>query len=473
MITADELTTIATTLRDLAAAFRTRADIFADDIEAAETFYSAALPAWFGPRATQNLGVTRDYVDAVKGMDVGLRDVASKLDAFAIDADDLAGYLRPHEEVLADQNAEPDARQQAWISRDRLQLDWTAACGTHAGSIETASQPLEAAKSAELGPFMTPVIPLNTYYVIMGDLAESAGVSLGTLGFTPDEIATAYASDDYSLEGNISPTSWSGRSWGEFLGPTEGESENALSYYDGGGFILSSTGTEYSIGYGTVVTEDGTFTADIGPTYAAGAKVVGNLGGFDDGWHTDEVQTGVIQFYPEANGLETVMIMLAGTTGQTESLPEDEALLLLSVPAVGSPSFTGTPLSSGSGPDEVEDGEDPTAYPQPPGPQHTPGFPGQVLPPPNPNASVLSNAAQLVPAVNGGVEAVAAADNGDQRAFQVVFETNEDGRRRASIIVYQLFGGAVQVQADHWFSTATVTSSPNRSATATPSAPGR
>jgi len=429
-VSADELTAVASGLRDLGQQFRTRSRYVADDIAAADEFHRRASAAWHGRRATTSLGVARDYFDATSGMADSLSSIADNLDAFATDADDIAGWLRPYEAVLArDEETVPGERQDAWHRRDQLMLDWVDAGRVHAGAIATESEPLEVAYAAELGEVDPPVVPMNWAMPILASWAVGV-VELDELGFTNEQIATAFAGDAFTLTGSIHAESTTGQSWAEatsFVG--EGTNAN----YEGGGWITSSTGEEFPIAFPTVVTDDGTYTADSGPVPVS-VRSVANLGGDDGGWRVVEIQSGVERFYPDLNFAESGVVFMAGTTGLVGPLPSDSGLdYLVAPPSGGPPFFTSSPpsLSQVDGIPWAPSSDDPLSYPEPDqvGP-YMPAPPPGLRPLGPVSAPVALNVADLAPTIAGGIIAVTGMNNDTHQAYHVVFEENEDGRRR-------------------------------------------
>lgn len=176
-----------------------------------------------------------------------------------------------------------------------------------------------------------------------------------------------------------------------------------------------------------------------------------NLGGADPGWHVVESQTGVERIYAD-QGLDGQLAMVAaGTTGLLEPIPPNAGLdYIVASGSKGPPYFSAT-LPAQPPPVGVlvfpDASEDPVAYPN--------RNLGHYLDIPVANQypqPIALSAANLAPVFGGGVVALAGVDNGTHRAYQVVLEVNDDGRRRARV---ELFGlhhdetGEVQIHSQH------------------------
>jgi hypothetical protein len=203
--------------------------------------------------------------------------------------------------------------------------------------------------------------------------------------------------------------------------------------YVGGGYVTDHEGTRYPIVVPHVETEGGdVFTAD---EYSVpGEPSVATLGGSDLGWELVGSATGVARFQEAPSLDEGLWGFLSGTTGLVRPLPPNSGLAHIAVSVTGPPHLV----------DDV-------------------AVPGPVVAPPSasaPNpfdtspAAVLEAGASLgVTTAQGGVMA-AAMDNQTHRAYQVIFEENTDGRRRARIQTFTLAHddeGGVVIVPEHVF----------------------
>jgi hypothetical protein len=189
--------------------------------------------------------------------------------------------------------------------------------------------------------------------------------------------------------------------------------------YIGGGYVADHRGNRYPIVVARVETEDGdVFTADRHPV-AAGEPSVATLGGSDPGWEVVGCATGIERFQAEPSFGEELLAAFGGTTGRVRPLPPNSGLAYIAVPASGGP---------------------PHLVDEPPTPRPLVAPPAVGVPDPansSPGAIVEGAAALAVTTAQGGVMA-GALDNQTQRAYQVIFEENGDGRRRARIQTYTL-----------------------------------
>jgi hypothetical protein len=202
--------------------------------------------------------------------------------------------------------------------------------------------------------------------------------------------------------------------------------------YIGGGYVRDHTGTRYPIVIPHVETDGDIYTAD---EYAVpGEPTVATLGGSDPDWQLVGCATGVALFQEAPSLDEAVWGFLAGTTGLVRPLPPNSGLAEISMSVGGLPCL-------------VDDVHAPGSVAEPPSggaPDPFDTSPGTVL---------QAGASLGVTAAQGGVM-VAAMDNQTQRAYQVIFERNADGRRRARIQTFTLAhddDGEVVIVPEHVF----------------------
>jgi hypothetical protein len=188
--------------------------------------------------------------------------------------------------------------------------------------------------------------------------------------------------------------------------------------YIGGGYVTDHEGNRYPIVVPHVETDEGDiFTADE-HAVAAGVSSVAALGGSDPGWELVGCATGVARFQEAPSLDEGIWGFFAGTTGLVRPLPPNRGLAQIVVSVNGPPHLVDDVAAPG-----------PVVAPQSgsaPNPFDT-----------SPGAVLQEGAALGVTTAQGGVMA-AAMDNQTQRAYQVIFEENADGRRRARIQTFTL-----------------------------------
>lgn len=218
------------------------------------------------------------------------------------------------------------------------------------------------------------------------------------------EERTAFDTTGFSLGGSVVAESPEGGSWASQVG----WSESAHEGYEGGGFVVAN-GEEWPIVVPTVTTEHGTYTADIAPA-EPGEPSVSNLGGGDDGWTVVGCATGVERIVDAPGVVDYFMFAIAGTAVDLQTLPPNSGLNNVVVNPNGAPSLTGTPAPA-----------------------------GQVVNIPDVEEANATNAAVGVVnmTTNAGV-VVTNLDNQRESAYSVVFEQNEDGRRRARVVTYNV-----------------------------------
>jgi hypothetical protein len=188
--------------------------------------------------------------------------------------------------------------------------------------------------------------------------------------------------------------------------------------YSGGGYITDHRGVRYPIVVPSVETEDGDiYTADAHPV-AAGEPSVATLGGTDPGWQLIGCATGVERFQEEPSLDERAWAFIAGTTGLVRPLPPNSGLSYIAVAASGPPHLVDAP---------------PT-----PGPVVAPPTVDAPGPADSSAGSIIEGGAALAVTVAQGAVMAGALDNQRQRAYRVLFEENDDGRRRARVETYTL-----------------------------------
>jgi hypothetical protein len=204
--------------------------------------------------------------------------------------------------------------------------------------------------------------------------------------------------------------------------------------YVGGGYVTDLEGTRYPIVIPHVETDEGhVYTADeYSP--APGEPSVATLGGSDPGWGVVGCVTGVARFQEAPSLDEGLWGFLAGTTGVVQPLPPNSGLAQIAMSVNGPPHLV----------DDVARPEPVVATQSGSAPDPFDTSPGAVL---------QAGASLGVTVAQGGVMA-AAMDNQSQRGYQVIFEENADGRRRARIQTFTLAHdgeGEVVIVPEHVF----------------------
>jgi hypothetical protein len=154
------------------------------------------------------------------------------------------------------------------------------------------------------------------------------------------------------------------------------------------------------------------YTADRHAT-APGETSVATLAGSDPGWEVVACARGVERFQAAPSVVERLAGGIAATTGRVGLLPPNGPLALIAMPIAGPPFFAAAPTAP-SPPRSPEGGG---------GPDGSPPTPGDVV----------AGAVGLGITAWGSAGVALTMDNQNQRAFQVVFERNADGRRRARV----------------------------------------
>ena len=187
--------------------------------------------------------------------------------------------------------------------------------------------------------------------------------------------------------------------------------------YIGGGYVTDHEGNRYPIVVPHVEIDEGDiYTAD---NYSAlpGQPSVATLGGSDPGWELVGCATGVARFQEAPSLDEGFWGLFAGTTGLVRPLPPNSGLGQIAVSVNGAPRLIDVAV---------------------PGPVVAPQSGSAPDPLNTSRGTVLQAGVSLgVTTAQGGVMA-AAMDNQTQRAYQVMFEENADGRRRARIQTFTL-----------------------------------
>jgi hypothetical protein len=217
-------------------------------------------------------------------------------------------------------------------------------------------------------------------------------------------------SGSFSLADSVSPND--GRYWLDDVDP------NCAGYYRGGGYVTGPDGQDYPIVIPWSVDDDGTVhTAEYGvpPTEPSAA----NLNGADAGWEIVGYECGVERFLEAPDLGDQFAVWLGSLAGvQPRPLPPNSGLAGVLMSPFGPPVLTAAP---------------PAAAPALP-----PGGSGNVDPANNSNGSVVGAATGLIARGVGGVNVAVNLDNQSERAYQVIFEHNADGRTRARIQTFTL-----------------------------------
>jgi hypothetical protein len=204
--------------------------------------------------------------------------------------------------------------------------------------------------------------------------------------------------------------------------------------YLGGGYVDGPDGERYPIVVPRVETADGdVYTADRHAT-APGEPSIATLAGSDAGWEVVACASGVERFQAAPSALERSLGAIAATTGRVGPLPPNGPLTSIAMPIGGPPFFAETPTTPLPVPPRARGG----------GPSAVPPTPGDVVA----GAVGLGITAGQAAAVSVNL------DNQNERAYQVIFERNPDGRRRARVRTFRLHYGAdgdVEIVPEHVF----------------------
>ncbi|MET0911123.1 MAG: hypothetical protein ABWZ99_16775, partial [Ilumatobacteraceae bacterium] len=184
-----------------------------------------------------------------------------------------------------------------------------------------------------------------------------------------------------------------------------------------------------------IETDEGdVYTADLCPT-VGGEPSVATLGGTDPGWEVVGVATGAERFQAVPSTADQLAGFFAGSTGLVVPRPPNSALVHIE-PGLdgGPPHLAGAPVIAATG----------VAPPAAGAPD-----PADSSPP-----AIAEGAAALIITTAQGAVMAAAMDNQTHRAYQVIFEENADGRRRARIQTFTLAAdgdGDVSIIPEHVF----------------------
>jgi hypothetical protein len=167
---------------------------------------------------------------------------------------------------------------------------------------------------------------------------------------------------------------------------------------------------------------------------ATGEPSVATLGGSDPGWEIVACAGGVERVQATPSMLERGLVAIAATTGQIAPLPPNGALRSIAIPIGAPPFFTETPTTPLPAPPRTSGG-DPSGAPPTPG-------------------DIVAGAVDLGIVAGNGVALALNMDNQSERAYQVIFERNADGRRRARVRTFRLHhtgDGDVVIVPEHVF----------------------
>ncbi len=257
--------------------------------------------------------------------------------------------------------------------------------------------------------------------------------------------------DPVLMQANWDRDVWGDYGWGDDRG------------YWGGGYAIGPDGRQYPIVIPWMEIDGHVYTADSGP----GVEVA-TLGGRDDGWSIVTVRSGVERIQEEPNLFAELAAGLAGSTGLVTPLPDDEMLPGI----VMNPDRPPWLASEIPLPRPVRQ-PDVAVLPVAPMMMIVNGRLMQVQPdelawaprdirravanttvlPPSTAGTVITGALDLAVPAGQGLDMALSLDNQNQRAYQVIYEENDDGRIRARVETFWLTsdGETVAIQPRHLF----------------------
>jgi hypothetical protein len=270
----------------------------------------------------------------------------------------------------------------------------------------------------------------------VGRVATAFFVADGRPGFigpvaphvvTMDDAVVGY--DPFASLRAGAGTEWADAVWG---GRGGDPSCGAWGFYTGGGFLTGPDGREYPLVIPSVRTTDGVYNAN---RWSVGAESrnASTLGGSDTGWTGLYVTSGTHAFGEPASGLEKFFVFFGGTTGfqHPGGRPVGaDVYRSMAISPLGVPSLGLTPSTAGEGP-PLTDAE--------PWEEYRPVLrDGRIVNDPQYNPSLhrlqaAAGAVDLAISVLQGVDTVVHYDDNRLARYQVVFEVNDDGRRRATL----------------------------------------
>jgi hypothetical protein len=167
---------------------------------------------------------------------------------------------------------------------------------------------------------------------------------------------------------------------------------------------------------------------------APGEPSIATLAGSDPGWEVIGLASGVERFQAAPSLLERTLGAIATTSGRIAPLPPNGALAVIAMPISAPPYFAEAPTT-----------------PLPPAPRAPGAGPGTR---PSTAGDIVAGAVGLGIAAGQGAALAIAMDNQNERAYQVIFERNGDGRRRARVRTFRLHyaaDGEVVIVPEHVF----------------------
>jgi hypothetical protein len=204
--------------------------------------------------------------------------------------------------------------------------------------------------------------------------------------------------------------------------------------YSGGGYVTGPDGERYPIVIPRVETAEGdVYTADLHGA-DPDEPCVATLGASDPGWEVVARATGIERFQEEPESYAPLVGFFAGMTGQVRPLPPNSALARIAVRADGPPALVDEPPSAGPV----------IALPSAANVDPADSSPGVVV----------DGAVALAVMSGQGIVMAGGMDNQTERAYQVIFEENADGRRRARLQTFTLADdgdGGVVIIPQHVF----------------------
>jgi hypothetical protein len=307
-------------------------------------------------------------------------------------------------------------------------------------------------------------VPANEGWLIaLYQMAADAEDQL-TDALDDDEGATRNEAAPFSLAGAVVPTDssvWFHAMHDGCVAFPEG------SGYIGGGVVIGPDGEEYPIVIPYLEIDGHVYTSD---SDGSGDGVVASLGGADSGWTVVAYRSGIERIVEEPGAIDYLAAAAAGTTGLLHSLPPNDMLPGIVFGPDRPPSYRGDVSAPAALDPPLYDGELATVPVtmfvngriQQVNAEQLANMPRDVrraaarlgVGRPSAAGSVVAGGADLAVTFGQGLAFAANLDNQSERAYQVIFEENEDGRRRARIETYSLSvdaDGTVVIHPMHLF----------------------
>lgn len=384
----------------------------------------------FAGSALAQAEALESVADASTELGTALQTLASALEAARRDAEDAVRAGRRLEVEVA-------AASAAWLSRpepERAETDPAHADATLAESrraVGLLAVAMETARAAW----------------------RRAGAAFDLVAYAMPDLARRMSGDPGAGDGwrpSAALAALPGATWRSMVGVSPVCVDAGWS---GGGALVGPDGRQYPLVVPWIARDGRRYTADANGSTRPGA--VETLGGVDAGWHEIGTRIGIDEFGTPAAKVDKAAIIVAGLAGKAPqtigrlrpdllgrlSLSTDGVARLDGVPAGGKGAQSGTAQVPRGALVPTQDGGmrwvgDTTV----PGATDTRAVRRGVIgdPPMGRAVPVGPNVVGLADQTLSAAGTAARLDDNRGAGYRVVFEENEDGRRRARLTLYQV-----------------------------------